>query len=604
MGFVGSGRGALPGVGVRRGGRWVCRLRNADVVVVGRGGIGLSTALEVAKNGGDVVVVGSFDTKSATWAAAGMLAPQAERLEEGPLLSLSLKSREMYPEYLEYLSAQSGEPVWLNDSGRFMSPLLNGEEGVLRSPPPARAGEALYFDCKGIHSVEPSLSDQVAGGWIYGNDASVDNRQLYSALQAACERAGVQFIEGKVTGLSMQKGRNAIEAARLQDGTLIRGDQFVLAAGAWSRDLLAIPVKPIKGQMLRLTPPAHKGRDAYALGSVLFGQSVYVVPRLDGSIVVGATVEDVGYREGVTALGISSLLMEAIKLVPGLAEYTIDETWFGYRPTTPDHMPILGKTRFSNATVATGHHRNGILLLPVTAKIMGNIIAGKPQADAELDGLLQSFSYERFTRKEVLNGARQGVPPGSVQPPKISVSIRQDSIAVPEQVSIPGFSAEEEEIKWKDSVMVWKVEKDGSEIPVRYKEDVSTFNRGFGHLSAASKTGRSEAGKTSQPIASIPAPTSVQEDEAPLSVNGSSNAYDDIMVHRDAAEDVFSANLLKNRTFGVKSTNLNSKGQPLCITDEELRAFNEAAEEGVKEFQRLRKAARDDRGDKHVEEYF
>lgn len=394
MGFVGYFGGLKRHVGRRR--TIVCSVgTDPDVVVVGGGGVGLSTALEVALNGGKAVVVGFNRDAAATRAAAGMLAPQAERLEDGPLLSLSLRSRELYPSYIEALERMSSVEVPFDNSGRFLGPRLDSDT-IMDSPPPTRSGVSEWLDRSALQCFEPMMSDEVNGAWLYGGDCSVDNRALSEALSEACKRAGVDLIDAEVTGISLKGGGKVVDGVSLKSGQVIRAGHFVIAAGSWTRKLLAVPVRPVKGQMLRLKPVAGVAQDANTLRSVLYGESVYVVPRRDGSIVVGATVEDVGFSAGVTAGGISSMLNAAVRLVPALSQYELVETWFGYRPTTPDLQPILGSTRFANCSVATGHHRNGILLLPITAKIMANVAAGKPQADAELEELLPAFHADRF----------------------------------------------------------------------------------------------------------------------------------------------------------------------------------------------------------------
>ena len=344
-----------------------------DAIVVGGGAIGMAIAYELSLGGCKVALVerGALG-KQASWAAAGMLAPRAEELDDAPLLHLCLQSLGLYSGWVEQLQKISGV-----DTGYWLC-------GILR---PCLDGEFLTADSQlsraELDERQPGLGSAVVGaGWLPA-EGQVDNRQLVQSLKAALPEVGVVTIPTtEVEDWEIEGDR--IVAVQTSRGRL-QADSFVLAAGAYSSQLLDIPIRPLKGQMLMVVDSACQ------LQHVLFGRGIYIVPRRDGRIVVGATEEDVGFEEGNTGGAIQSLLKRAIALFPKIAELTLLETWWGYRPTTPDLQPILGTGPYKNLYVATGHHRNGILLVPVTARAIAQLIL-----DGHQDPLLQHFNWQRF----------------------------------------------------------------------------------------------------------------------------------------------------------------------------------------------------------------
>ena len=240
-------------------------------------------------------------------------------------------------------------------------------------------------------SYQPGLSERVLGAYLYQEDAQVDNRLLIKALKLAVQEASIQVHEGvNVEGFVQRQGE--IVGLRTSAGEK-QAAHYVLATGAWAGDLTPVPVSPRKGQMLSLRVPAGYGQKQ-PLRRVLYGEDIYIVPRRDGRIVIGATVEDVGFRPHNTPAGISQLLSAAVALYPELAEFPIEEYWWGFRPATPDELPILGAGPCKNLTLATGHYRNGVLLTPVTAQLVADHILGKS------DPLLDAFSYRRFCKEK------------------------------------------------------------------------------------------------------------------------------------------------------------------------------------------------------------
>ena len=342
----------------------------ADVLVVGGGIIGLAIALELRQQGATVTVLSRDFQAAAGHAAAGMLAPQAEKLS-GPLLELSQRSLALYPDWSDKLEKLTGQDAGYWPCG-ILAPLLSSP-----SVPPLNQAT--------MQSYQPDLSPEVTGGYWYPEEGQTDSRALLKALRLAAQESGVTIQEGVSADAFLQQER------RIQGILTSQGQQqaghYVLAAGAWSSDLLPVPIKPRKGQLAALVTPASS---PYRLKRVLYGEHIYIVPRQDGRIVLGATNEDVGFAPHNTAAGIAQLLNEATRLYPPLADFPLQECWWGYRPATPDEAPILGPSQCSNLTLATGHHRNGVLLTPITAKLIASAIQGRS------DPLLEAFHWARF----------------------------------------------------------------------------------------------------------------------------------------------------------------------------------------------------------------
>jgi glycine oxidase len=239
---------------------------------------------------------------------------------------------------------------------------------------------------------EPHLAGKLAGAVFSPEDTQVDNRKLVSALRLVAEAAGASITEHRaVSAISSRGGR--VEGVVLGDGTKVRADVVVLAAGAWARSIEGIgrelrpPVRPIKGQMLalRMNPTAP------LLSHVVWAPSAYLVPRRDGRLLVGATVEEKGYDAALTAGGVLTLLEAAWRAVPAIEELPIDEMWVGHRPGSRDDAPILGAGPLDGLIYATGHHRNGILLAPITADTIARLAL-----DGVADAAIRPFGIERF----------------------------------------------------------------------------------------------------------------------------------------------------------------------------------------------------------------
>lgn len=352
---------------------------HGDLVVVGGGVVGLGAAREAALRGLRVILVErGHPGREASWAAAGMLSPFSEAEADGPFLDFGLRSLELWPGWAAELEAAAGHPVGYRESGKLRVALSLEEEERLRARlrwAAARGLEARWVDGEELRETEPLLTPHARGGLLLEKDFQVDNRLLGAALEEAGRRAGAEIRSGSaVRGIRSAGGR--VEGVTLEDGSRIDAPRVLLAAGAWSAEVgglpRPLPVRPVRGQMLALLPAVLPS------SRLLESEEVYLVPRGDGRLLVGATVEDVGFRPGVTAEGIRGLLAGVLRLVPGARDAPIAELWSGFRPGTADGNPILGPDPdLEGLLLGTGHFRNGVLLAPLTALILGALAAGE-----------------------------------------------------------------------------------------------------------------------------------------------------------------------------------------------------------------------------------
>jgi len=368
-----------------------------NVAIIGAGVIGLGIAWRLAMRGVPVAV---FDKGAcgagASHAAAGMLAACAEAEPgEEALVTLGRASQARWPAFAAELKQASGVDVGLRPEGTLVVALTSDDQ--------ARLSHQLVFQQKlGLplqwitaaetRRREPHLAGKLAGAVFSPEDTQVDNRKLAAALRIAAEAAGAGISEHQaVKTISNDAGR--VDGIVLADGRKVAADVVVLAAGAWSRSIeglapeLRPPVRPIKGQMLalRMDPTAP------LLTHVVWAPGAYLVPRLDGRLLVGATVEEKGYDTSLTAGGILTLLEAAWRVVPAVEELPIDEMWVGHRPGSRDDAPILGTGLIDGLIYATGHHRNGILLTPITADAIAELVL-----EGAADPAIRPFSIERF----------------------------------------------------------------------------------------------------------------------------------------------------------------------------------------------------------------
>jgi len=355
-----------------------------DLVVIGGGIIGLSAARAAAGKGLRVRVLERDGFGGgATRAAAGMLSPLAEADSGGgPFLELGLRSLRMYGAWVEELEDASGVRVEFRQSGKLLPARSDGiEEGLPKRGVLAREhGIAVEWLSDDALAGEASgLGPEWRSALLIHDDYRVDSRALTRALVGAATRDGIVLSEGHMVSALLRDG-DRVTGVTLADGSRVEAGAVLLAAGAWSAQVGSLPrplgVRPVRGQMLALMPEELPSRRVIEAGGI------YLVPRDDGRVLVGATVEDAGFREGNTALGIRTLLDAATKLAPSLDGARILEMWSGFRPGTPDGHPILGPDPdVEGLLIATGHYRNGILLAPITALLVGALAAGEVGAD-------------------------------------------------------------------------------------------------------------------------------------------------------------------------------------------------------------------------------
>lgn len=333
----------------------------------------------------------------ATWAAAGMLAAGVETEPgEERLLELTRESQRLWPEFARAVEAASGTSIDYRDEGTLVVALNRDDVARLRFNFEFQRGLGLELDwLTGAEARrrEPHLRAGTAAAVFSRQDHQVDNRKLAAALRLAFLGAGGALHEHTdVTAIDVTGGRVAgvVTGERRHAADIV-----VLAAGAWSRELAGLPeaarppVRPLKGQMLALCMDA----DAPILRHVLWAPGVYLVPRRDGRLIVGATTEEKGFDRSLTAGGVFALLEAAWRAMPAIEELAIDEMWVGFRPGSRDDAPILGPTPVEGLVLATGHHRNGILLAPITAAAVSTYIL-----KGTLPASIRGFGIDRFAK--------------------------------------------------------------------------------------------------------------------------------------------------------------------------------------------------------------
>ena len=364
--------------------------QSADLAVLGAGVIGLSCAWRAAQAGLDVIVLDGGSRERASEVAAGMIAPVGEALwGEDALLAASLASAEAWPGFAAGLEEASGIAVTYRRCGSIHVGLDRDEVAELRRHHDLHDElglEARWLRGSECRSLEPGLATEVAGGFEAPGEAEVDPRAMLDALRVACVAAGVRIEAASATEIQIEGG--AVSGVALSEGPAVAAPRVLAATGArlggapLPEDARP-PVRPVKGEVVRLRArPGERPCER-----IVASERVYVVPRAGGEVVVGATVEDRGFDLRVTAGGIFELLREAYRALPEIAELELVECSAGLRPATPDNAPVIGVTSVEGLLLAGGHHRNGILLAPVTAEAIGAMLAGReaPESVRALD---------------------------------------------------------------------------------------------------------------------------------------------------------------------------------------------------------------------------
>lgn len=366
-----------------------------DVAIIGGGAMGLACAWKLASRGAKVVLFErARPGQEASHAAAGMLAPLCESAVHGwkgdgaaraAMLKLCLWSRDLYPEFATRLLEETGLDSELSLRG---APTTDWRESGIRFVPALAADSRLNTLLQ--HGTIAPWHGQDAV--FLPDDGQVDNRKLVEALRVAALGKGVVFRENcTVTRLAFE-GKRMVGVFKGE--TLVRAERVLLCAGAWSGQIAGLPpeitdsVRPLAGQMVQL-------RGERRLRHIIYSDSCYLVPRRDGRVLIGATVEEIGFEKRVTAGGVGQLLSAACALAPELRDATLEAHWAGLRPATPDGLPLLGATSLQNLLVATGHGRNGVLLAPATAHLIADLVLENREVDA-------AFSASRFVKSRNL----------------------------------------------------------------------------------------------------------------------------------------------------------------------------------------------------------
>ncbi|MFE9494880.1 glycine oxidase ThiO [Streptomyces collinus] len=374
--------------------------RTSDVLVIGGGIIGLVTAWRAVQRGLATAVVDPEPGGGAARVAAGMLAAVTElHYGEETLLALNLESARRYPDFAAELTELTGHDLGYRRCGTLAVALDADDRAHLRElhALQQRSGlESEWLSGRDCRRLEPMLAPGVRGGLRVDGDHQIDPRRLASALVAACERAGVVFHRAWAERLDVVRDRAA--GVTTADGTALVAGRVVLAGGSLSGRLAGVPdevlppVRPVKGQVLRLTVPRRCAPFLNrTVRAVVRGSQVYLVPRENGELVVGATSEELGWDTTVTAGGVYELLRDAHELVPGITELPLTETRAGLRPGSPDNAPLLGPSGLEGLLLATGHYRNGVLLTPVTGDVMAEVLTS-----GELPPEARPFTPRRF----------------------------------------------------------------------------------------------------------------------------------------------------------------------------------------------------------------
>jgi len=365
----------------------------SDIVVIGAGIVGCAIAYELARRGASVLVVDDRPVgMGATQASAGVLAPYIEAREEGPLLELTIRSLDLFDQFVERVRSASGMPVAYRRSGTLDVAMDEDAMGRFRSASEALAARGVraeLLDAKAARTEEPQLNCEILGGLLIPIQGFVAAADLTRALAAAAGRHGARFIErGRVARISGSHGDLVVDTDR---GSLV-AKSVVVAAGSWSGQIeiagatARVPVRPVRGQLLQL---AWNGP---LLGRVIWSERCYLVPWEDGTLLVGATVEEAGFDERTTTVGVRDLIEAACELVPHTWSATFVAARAGLRPASADELPVIGPSSVvPDVMYATGHYRNGVLLAPLTAELVADAML-----ENRFDPLLAATSPQRF----------------------------------------------------------------------------------------------------------------------------------------------------------------------------------------------------------------
>jgi glycine oxidase len=377
-------------------------MKTFDVAIAGGGVIGASIAMELARSGLRVML---FDRQKpgqeASWASAGIISSAPENPGMIATVELAKRSAALYPEFVALVEEVSGQSTGFRRKGTLgalfsqnakaeLSTIIALHHGLGLKAEPLRAEDA--------RELEPALSEEIAAAVLRTDEASIDNRALTSAVLESAQRSGAEILAGTSVKAVWREGKRC--RGLILQNEKVEAKWTIIAAGCFSGTIEGVspyaPVRPAKGQMVALRA------DELKIERVLWSDNVYLVPRNDGRILAGATVEYAGFDKRVTAGGIEEILSAAIELAPGLKNARIEETWAGLRPDSSDHLPILGPADLDGLLMATGHFRSGILLTPITARLIREWIT---EQKVSLDW--ERFSPLRFRSEATASAQRQ-----------------------------------------------------------------------------------------------------------------------------------------------------------------------------------------------------
>lgn len=368
------------------------------IIVIGAGIIGLSISFYLKKNNLDVTVIEKGKAgNEASFESAGMLAAQSEFDFYENFMDFCIKSREMYPDYCKDIEQASGISIDYKKSGMIRPALNEDQEKHLKSNyewQKKQGFEIEFLNGDKLREIEPKLSKSILSGLYTKNDGRVNNRKLVEALILANKKNNVKIIENCEVKEYLTDN-NKISGVKTNNGN-IEADIVVNAAGAWSSLISkgVIPnfeVKPIHGQLVSLQ--ADREIMKKVIFASILGKGGYIVPRKDNTIILGSTVEDIGFEKRNTEEGINSIIKTCFNILPEFKNLKIKETWSGFRPLAEDNLPIIGKTNIENLILATAHYRNGILLAPITAKAVTEIVVND-----NIMPDIKDFGVDRFDK--------------------------------------------------------------------------------------------------------------------------------------------------------------------------------------------------------------
>jgi glycine oxidase len=381
-------------------------------VVVGGGAIGLTSAWRLAGRGMRVAVVDPEPGRGASWVAAGMLAPVTEvHYTEERLVALTLASARRWPAFAAELEADAGCGIGYRACGTLVVDADEGDRAwsdELYALQRSLGLDVERLNARRVRQLEPHIAPGVRSGLLAAGDHQVQTRRFVAALIQAATACGVQWHRGPATAVDVSAG--AVAGVHC-DGAFLPAPVVVLSAGCWSGSIAGVPagvvptIRPVKGQILRLSGDAGRPLLGRSVRGLVGGSSVYLVPRADGTVVVGATVEERGFDTTVTAGAVYELLRDARRVVPGVTELAVVETSAGLRPGSPDNAPVVGATAVDGLVLATGHYRNGILLSPLTAEVVAAVATGGEPPDE-----MAPFTPARFARRTAPGPVAPAVP--------------------------------------------------------------------------------------------------------------------------------------------------------------------------------------------------